>query len=295
MYFVRSFPILHHRSLGGSEGARKVIGICRSDGYESRLIGCHVDDDDDCFAPRISRKEEKGRIEFRSSCHDQHVRSRTQVCYVEGLAHWKRNHNPIRSKAVKRLKVFPAFSLIVFVLGCDSIQSVPRHFRHEQQNPDCLKFHISSHSVTHAILSNCQRWMSTHHNDMVPSNLVRIPVLGQFHNRCPVRATFMAFYDPPRLALAPANRVIEAASKTEQKRGKCGERKAKRERKMREKEKEEKARLTGMVLVRNISMHHEMRFVISMRINVDRLMITVGHMQPDGAAQRINLCFPAPR
>ena len=74
-------------------------------------------DDNDCFTPRTLRKEEKGRIEFRSSRHDQHVRSRTQVCYVKGLANRKRNHNPIRSKAVKRLKKFPSISFFFLAVG----------------------------------------------------------------------------------------------------------------------------------------------------------------------------------
>ena len=87
--------------------------------------------------------------------------------------------------------------------------------------------------------------MSTHHNDVILRNLVRIPVLGQFHNRCPVRATLMAFYDPPKLALAPANRVIEPASKTGKKGGKekkrkGKERKRKEKREMREEEEKKK-------------------------------------------------------
>ena len=49
--------------------------------------------------------------------------------------------------------------------------------------------------------------------------------------------------------------------------------------------------LTMMMLVRHIPMHHEMLLVVSVRVDVDRFMIAVRHMRPDGAAEGVDFCF----
>ena len=43
--------------------------------------------------------------------------------------------------------------------------------------------------------------------------------------------------------------------------------------------------LTMMMLVRYIPMHHEMLLVIAVGVDVDRFVVAVRHMRPDGAAE----------
>ena len=47
--------------------------------------------------------------------------------------------------------------------------------------------------------------------------------------------------------------------------------------------------LTEMMFVSNISMHHDLRLIVSIRVNRNRPVVTVRHMRPDGSAQRIDL------